>query len=195
MKIAHPFMGGSRLPFERSPGGTTDLCAAGKLLPRGNPETMSHSYTSCLVHYVFSTKERRKSISPEIRERLWAYLGGIARENGMRALAVGGTDDHVHMLVSLPSTLSIAKAVQFIKGGSSKWMHETFPSMGAFAWQEGYGGIFGVRFRGGEYDRLHPGSGGTSSNSVVRGRVSGLSESTWNRVRSSLCPRLRFDRP
>lgn len=109
---------------------------------------MPHSYSSCLIHYVFSTKDRRKSITPEVRERLWAYLGGIARENEMKALAIGGTDDHVHVLVSLPSTLSIAKAVQLLKGGSSKWVHETFAATKNFAWQEGYGafrvGVSGV---------------------------------------------------
>jgi REP element-mobilizing transposase RayT len=57
----------------------------------------------------------------------------------MRALAVGGTDDHLHALLSLPSTMAIAKAVQLIKGGSSKWIHDTFPSLRRFAWQEGYG--------------------------------------------------------
>ena len=54
---------------------------------------MPHSYLSCLMHYVFSTKNRRKMISTEVGKRLWAYIGGIARENGMRALAVGGTQD------------------------------------------------------------------------------------------------------
>ncbi len=57
----------------------------------------------------------------------------------MKALAVGGTDDHVHMLVSLPSTMSIAKTAQLLKGGSSKWLHDTLTSMKDFAWQEGYG--------------------------------------------------------
>ena len=100
---------------------------------------MSHSYTSFLVHCVFSTKYRQKLITPKIRDRLWAYLGGIARENKMKALAVGGVEDHVHVLLSLPSTMSIAKAVQLLKGGSSKWVHDTFPDMQEFAWQEGYG--------------------------------------------------------
>ena len=100
---------------------------------------MAHSYSSCLMHYVFSTKNRRKTISSELRERLWPYLGGIARENDMKALAVGGTDDHVHILVSLPATVSVSKAIQLIKGGSSKWIHETFPFHADFAWQEGYG--------------------------------------------------------
>jgi REP element-mobilizing transposase RayT len=85
---------------------------------------------------------------PEIRERLWSYLGGIAHQNEMTALAIGGTDDHVHLLVSLPATLPVSKAIQLIKGGSSKWIHETFPTMGNFAWQEGYGafsvGVSGV---------------------------------------------------
>ena len=66
-------------------------------------------------------------------------MGGIAREHQMKALAVGGTDDHVHLLVSLPSTLSTSKAIQLLKGGSSKWIHETFPTHEGFAWQEGYG--------------------------------------------------------
>ena len=54
-------------------------------------------------------------------------------------LAVGGVEDHVHALLSIPSTLSIAKAIQLLKGNSSKWVHETFPDQRLFGWQEGYG--------------------------------------------------------
>ncbi len=71
-----------------------------------------HSFVSCHLHVVFSTKERRPLITDELQERLWPYLGGIARENEMRAIKVGGVADHVHVLLSLPSTLAIAKAVQ-----------------------------------------------------------------------------------
>jgi putative transposase len=74
-----------------------------------------------------------------MQERLHAYLGGMARENGMSALAVGGVGDHVHLLISLPRTISVAKAVQLLKSGSSKWVHENFPGSRNFAWQEGYG--------------------------------------------------------
>jgi REP element-mobilizing transposase RayT len=66
-------------------------------------------------------------------------MGGIARENGMKALAIGGTHDHVHTLLSLPATLSVAKAIQLIKGGSSKWIHDRLPKHQKFAWQDGYG--------------------------------------------------------
>lgn len=57
----------------------------------------------------------------------------------MKALAVGGAADHVHMLISLPTTLFVSKALQLLKGNSSKWIHETFPEMRSFEWQEGYG--------------------------------------------------------
>ena len=100
---------------------------------------MSHSYSSSLFHCVFSTKERRRLITPELGERLLPYIGGIAKKNGMTVLAIGGVEDHVHLLVSLPATMDLSKAIQLIKGGSSKWVHETFPAHRRFAWQQGYG--------------------------------------------------------
>jgi putative transposase len=100
---------------------------------------MAHTYTSQLLHCVFSTKERSPLISTDLQERLCPYLGGIARDNCMKALAIGGVADHVHLLLSLPSTLSISKAMQLIKGGSSKWIHDSFPQHRDFGWQEGYG--------------------------------------------------------
>lgn len=100
---------------------------------------MSHSYISSLVHYVFSTKKRQHLITPTLQERLFPYMGGIVKTNKMKALAIGGTENHVHLLLSLPASLSVAKAVQLIKGGSSKWIHDTFPQHRTFAWQEGYG--------------------------------------------------------
>jgi REP element-mobilizing transposase RayT len=91
------------------------------------------------MHCVFSTKNRRPFITPQLRARLWPYLGGIARENGITALTIGGVKDHVHLLLSLPATMAIAKAMQLIKGGSSKWVHDTFPNQRHFAWQIKYG--------------------------------------------------------
>jgi len=97
------------------------------------------SYVSSYFHCVFSTKERRPLITPALRERLWPFLGGIARQNKMKAIEIGGVEDHVHILLSLPSTMAISKALQLLKGGSSKWIHETFPEYRLFAWQEEYG--------------------------------------------------------
>ena len=100
-----------------------------------------HSFNSCLMHCVFSTKERRPFLTAAIGERLWPYLGGIARENEMKALAIGGVADHAHVLLSLPAMLSVSKAMQLLKGNSSKWLRETFPELRSqgFAWQEGFG--------------------------------------------------------
>src|SRR6266508_6609377 len=107
-------------------------------VPERDERTM-HSFTSILLHCVWSTKNREVLLNSDVCDRLWPYLGGISRENKMKALAVGGATDHVHMLVSVPSTLSIAKAAQLLKGNSSKWIHETFPDKGLLEWQEGYG--------------------------------------------------------
>src|SRR5512140_474925 len=97
------------------------------------------SYIASYYHCVFSTKERRPLIHSPLRERLWPFLDGIARQRDMKALEIGGMPDHVHLLLSLPSTLSIAKALQLIKGGSSKWVHDTFPEHRFFGWQTKYG--------------------------------------------------------
>jgi putative transposase len=81
---------------------------------------MSHSYVSNLMHCTFSTKERYPFIDSNLQSRLWPYIGDIARENRMKAVAIGGTADHVHALLSLPSMMSFAKAVQFNK----RWVVE-----------------------------------------------------------------------
>jgi REP element-mobilizing transposase RayT len=101
------------------------------------------SYVRSYYHGVFSTKERRNLISLELRERLYPFLGGLARQHRMKILEIGGMPDHVHCLLTLPSTLSLAKALQRLKGSSSKWVHDTFPEHRLFGWQIKYG-AFGV---------------------------------------------------
>ena len=100
---------------------------------------MANTYTSLHYHLVFSTKNRERWITPVIEQRIWAYLGGIAKENKMKPLQIGGVDDHVHVLLGAPATLALSKIAQLIKGGSSGWIHETFPTMKGFGWQDGYG--------------------------------------------------------
>jgi putative transposase len=111
---------------------------------------MGHTFTSSLFHCVFATKGRQRWLTDEVNARLWSYLGGIARLNDMICLAAGGAADHVHLLMSLPATMPLAKAMQLVKGGSSKWVREEFPELKKeqFAWQDGYGafsiGVSGV---------------------------------------------------
>jgi putative transposase len=98
---------------------------------------MSHTYYSILVHCVFSTKERRPIIPANVKNKLWPYIAGIARQNKFKALAVGGMPDHCHVLLSLPTTMPVAKAIQLLKGGSSKWINDHLERR-FFAWQDGY---------------------------------------------------------
>ena len=67
------------------------------------------SFVSCLLHCVFSTKHRERWLTADVRERLRPYLAGIGRELGVTVIAVGGVEDHAHILIALPSTLSVAK--------------------------------------------------------------------------------------
>jgi putative transposase len=84
---------------------------------------MPNSHVSNHVHVVFGTMERACLISKELQPKLWAYMAGIAK-SGIHAVAIGGTDDHVHALLVIPALLSIAKVVQALKANSSRWINE-----------------------------------------------------------------------
>ncbi|HMV49177.1 MAG TPA: IS200/IS605 family transposase [Blastocatellia bacterium] len=100
---------------------------------------MANTYTSLYYHIVFSTKNRAPWIEPELEDRVWAYVGGIARKNKMTALQIGGIEDHLHALVMAPATMAPSKIAQLLKGDSSLWIHTEFPALRNFAWQDGYG--------------------------------------------------------
>ena len=100
---------------------------------------MANTFTSLRYHIVFSTKNREPWLFPENEQQIWNYVGGVARENGMQAIVVGGYNDHLHVLVAIPPVLAVSKAIQMLKGASSRWIHQTFNDMAFFAWQDGYG--------------------------------------------------------
>lgn len=93
---------------------------------------MSNSYISCYLHCVFGTKGRLSLITPDIEKKLWSYMCGIAKNHAMKVLAIGGTENHIHMLISLPATISLANAMQTLKGISSKWVNDTYPNFNKF---------------------------------------------------------------
>jgi REP element-mobilizing transposase RayT len=97
---------------------------------------MGHTYAANFIHCVFSTKDRAPLIPAERQKNLWAYLLGIARNMNVKALAIGGVPDHLHLLIALPPSRNLAKVMCDLKANSSKWMNETGVP---FAWQEGYG--------------------------------------------------------
>jgi putative transposase len=100
---------------------------------------MAGTFTSLTYHLIFSTKNREPWIAHEMESRLWSYMAGIVVEQGMIPLKIGGMPDHIHALVAIPPTILVSKALQLIKGPSSKWIHEIYPKMRGFAWQDGYG--------------------------------------------------------
>ncbi len=100
---------------------------------------MPQSYTCLHYHLVFGTKHREPTITPDIRQRLWEYLGGAVRGEGGIAILVGGMADHVHLLVTLRQDQAVSDLLRQIKSNSSGWIHDTFPAASAFRWQNGYG--------------------------------------------------------
>jgi REP element-mobilizing transposase RayT len=94
---------------------------------------MGHTYASNFIHCVFSTKNRQAQLGQDRRADLYAYFGGIAKGEGFTLIEAGGTENHVHLLIVLPASCSLAHAVQKLKGSSSHWMGP------GFSWQEGYG--------------------------------------------------------
>jgi putative transposase len=97
---------------------------------------MSHAYARNYIHLVFSTRERRPFIRPEWQNMLHDDLRRIAQEYGVALDSVGGSNDHVHILTSLPPKISVAMLVRALKAKSSKMMGDRGH---LFGWQAGYG--------------------------------------------------------
>ena len=97
---------------------------------------MVHTYSANFVHCIFSTKNRANIIPEAQEENLWAYIVGIANNLGMKTLAVGGTANHIHVLMGIPTNIPVAEAVQKVKANSSRWLGEQGIK---FQWQEKYG--------------------------------------------------------
>ena len=95
---------------------------------------MSHTYAHTLVHCVFSTKDRLNLIHHP--EELWRYVVGLAYAKHIHVVAAGGTSNHLHLLILLPQTMTLSKAMQELKANTSRWLRET---SNKFQWQEGYG--------------------------------------------------------
>jgi REP element-mobilizing transposase RayT len=100
---------------------------------------MATTFTKILVHFVFSTKNRAPIITPEIEPRLHAYMRGIAKNHESPVIAMNGTTDHVHMLISISKKIAVAQLMEEVKRDSSSWIKKQDRKFDAFYWQEGYG--------------------------------------------------------
>lgn len=97
---------------------------------------MSHAYSRNHVHIVFGTKGSRKCIQGEMQDRLWNNLRDTAREYGVELVEIGGAEDHVHILTTMPPKISVSVLLRAMKANSSTWMNAEGH---LFAWQAGYG--------------------------------------------------------
>jgi REP element-mobilizing transposase RayT len=100
---------------------------------------MAGTYTNILTHIIFSTKNRSQIITDVYKNRLFNYIGGIIRNEGAILLEIGGTTDHVHIVIKTKAIHSLATITQKIKSNSSKWVNDTKLIGEKFAWQNGYG--------------------------------------------------------
>jgi len=104
---------------------------------------MPGTYSQILLHVIFSTKHREPWMTPDIAERLYPYMGGIVRAEKGVLYGIGGVEDHVHMYLRWRPDGTVSDLMRTVKARSSLWVHQTFPKLGGFAWQEGYG-VFSV---------------------------------------------------
>lgn len=97
---------------------------------------MANAYPHVLVHCIFSTKNRRDLIPNDLREKLSMHFVGIGKGQDIPVLCAGGTGNHVHLLIALPASTPLGRAIQVLKANSARWLGEHGFD---FAWQEGYG--------------------------------------------------------
>jgi REP element-mobilizing transposase RayT len=100
---------------------------------------MAGKFLCVNLHLTWSTKNRRGFIHPEWASRLHDYLGSIAIAKNIKLIEINSEPDHVHLYVSMPSTITIAEMINAFKSNSTRWIRQTFANRRWFSWQEGYG--------------------------------------------------------
>ena len=144
---------------------------------------MPHTYCTNLIHRVFSTKERANSIADNIREQLFAYLFGIAKNLQIEILALGGTENHIHILISVPAKESLSDIIRDLKANSSRWMSEMHYE---FSWQQGFRRLQPQPFSGANGQTIYPQSGRAPREKEFRGGVPATPEEVRSSLRSAI---------
>ncbi|MCL2347978.1 MAG: transposase [Planctomycetaceae bacterium] len=124
---------------------------------------MSQSFAKFIAHVVYSTKNREPILGKPIRQDLYNYTAGILNTVDCMTLAIGGTNDHVHVLVQMSRTISLAKMAEEMKRGTSRWMKTCGAGFQGFSWQGGYGAFSVSKSQMPAVKQLYCQSGRTSS--------------------------------
>jgi len=99
---------------------------------------MPKEFISCLMHIVVGTYRQRSFLTAEIRIQLFTYLSVVAKSKGTKLVALGGTENHIHLLLAMPSKLSVESAILALKQSSTIWLRQNFESLRAFSWSTGF---------------------------------------------------------
>ena len=102
---------------------------------------MSQSLSKLYIHIVFHTKYNENLIKTDVESELYAYLGGILKENKSVPIAINGVEDHVHILCIMSKNIALADLLEELKRNSSRWIKTKGSDYTDFAWQGGYGGF------------------------------------------------------
>ena len=100
---------------------------------------MEKTYSQIYIHFVFAVFQRQKLIQPTWKNELYKYICGCISNQKCKVIQIGGTDDHIHILVSMIPTISPSKLMFYVKRSSSLWINQQRLSKFHFAWQEGFG--------------------------------------------------------
>jgi len=98
---------------------------------------MLHTHTNLLSHVVFSTQGHLPLINSDVSKELFAYMGGLIKEQKGKPIIINGMSDHVHLLILLPPSIHLSETMRFVKANSSRWIKQRFGRK--FAWQKGFG--------------------------------------------------------
>ena len=99
---------------------------------------MSKEFISCLVHVVVGTLRQRNFLTSDVRSQLATYLSSVAKSKGSKLVALGGSENHIHFLLALPSKLSIESAILPLKQSSTTWLRQNFEALRSFSWSSGF---------------------------------------------------------
>jgi len=99
---------------------------------------MSKEYISCLMHIVVGTYGQKFFLTADVRSQLLVYLTAVSKSKGMKLVTLGGTENHLHILLALPSKLSVESAILPLKQSSTTWIRQNFESLRSFSWATGF---------------------------------------------------------
>ena len=101
---------------------------------------MAQSLSKLYIHIIFHTKYNEPLIRPDVEDELFAYIGGIIKENQSQPIKINGIENHIHILAIMSKNIALSKFVEEIKRNSSRWIKTKGEHYQNFAWQGGYAG-------------------------------------------------------